>query len=353
MPTKSSTCRCGKEGVSFWYTLIRLETTLKQKPAVKNEYFDNTMVSDYKQCPRYFFLRHVRGWRREGKVAEPLAFGLAWHEAMDVVWTKYKTRKSDDKLLDAAMLAWNASWTKSGHPDMNTWSLEYEEKYKARTPMVAREMIKAYIEQRRQFLEKAKLHAAETPFAVPIFTDLPIYYIGRIDKHIELNGDQIALEHKTTSDYRKGGGFDSRYLESWSPSSQIEGYIHQSQHTKKPFRYVWVDAALVHKQARAFKFIPVSASTSGMDAWLWEVRDWVTRITSERRRLTEAGTANSHMTAYPRNTGQCSAKFGLCTYINICRSVPNPAQLTEPPAGFVEDRWAPFDLLGVDKIMKG
>lgn len=327
-------------------------TKTKMPPVVPaRRFYDNTMVNQYKECPRAYYLRHVRGWRREGRVPEPLAFGLAWHEAMDVIWTQYKSAKSDDKLLTAAMQAWEASWIESGHPSLEAWSFEYEERYKARTPMNALAMMKAYIEARRPMLDKAKLHAAETPFAVPIFPgDDTILYIGRIDKHIELNGDQIALEHKTTSDYKKDGGFTTHYIEGWSPNSQIEGYLHQSQHNPKPFRYVWVDASLVHKTARAFKFIPVSASMAGLDAWLWEVRDWITRIETEGERLADCPN-ESHMIAYPRATNSCAGKYGLCTYINICRSIPNPSQLTEPPAGFIEDRWVPFDVLGLDKIM--
>lgn len=317
---------------------------------LSNEYYDNTMLSGYKNCPRYYYIRHIKGWRGTGTSAA-LIFGLSWHSAMNVVWSGYHQLDHDD-LIVAAMRAFNATWTENGMRDMQEWSLEEEEKWSPRTPGTAMEMLPRYIEARKHILDQCKLNAAERPFAVPVFPDKTnVWYIGRMDKDIILNGDRVLIEHKSTSEYKKDGGFKTQYVEGWSPNSQCEGYLYQSYMDKKPARYVWVDAALVHKTVHdKFKFIPIAASTASLDAFLWEMRDWIERIRSEVERLAVSSPKDTHMTSFPKNTESCSGKYGLCSFISICRSVARPDLMKEPPEGFIEEKWEPFDVLQMEKI---
>ena len=103
-------------------------------------YFDNTRVSSYRSCPRKFYFRHVRHWRLQG-VAAPLVFGSSWHSAMDIVWQLAKTSKSNSEILVEAMRAFWENWEKEGAPPKASWSLETEEKFGARTPNNAAEML--------------------------------------------------------------------------------------------------------------------------------------------------------------------------------------------------------------------
>lgn len=322
-----------------------------RKPERTNRYYDNTMLGTYKDCPRKYFLRHVRGWRSEG-TSEALIFGLSWHEAQNVVWTHIANKDVPNEVLrDLAYDAFVATWVGEGltHPDQ--WTMADEDRYAPRTPGIAREMLHNYIELRRPMLMKAKVLNIEQPFAVPLFSDkADVWYIGRKDKKMLLNGDVIIVEHKTTSAYKSDGGFRNDYIEGWSPNSQCEGYLYSEQFTDKPARYIWVDAALVHKKVHdKFKFIPLSLTTAAMDGFLWEARDWVQRIESELER-SDMIRDQSHMTCFPKNTESCSGKYGLCTYIHLCRAIPRPDLLTEPPPGFIEDRWEPFDVLEMEKI---
>jgi hypothetical protein len=317
-----------------------------------NEYYDNSMLGAYKRCPRQYYFQIVRGWRGEG-ISLALVNGLAWHSAMNIIWQGYG-KMPNAKLVDLAMQSWNVTWVEEGMPSMDEWNMELEEKYAPRTPGTAREMLTQYLIQREGVLKSAKLENAEQPFAVPVFPDQPnIWYIGRKDKKILLQGDHIILEHKTTSEYKIDGGFKSQYLEGWSPNSQCEGYLYDSRVSDKvPARYIWVDAALVHKKVHdKFKFIPISASGASLDAFLWEMRDWIQRIRGEVKRLAEnSKPENTHMVSFPKNTEQCQGKYGLCSFISICRTTPRPDLLTEPPPGYVYKPWQPFDILQMEKI---
>jgi PD-(D/E)XK nuclease superfamily len=320
------------------------------------EYYDNTKLGDYKKCPRYYYLRHVKGWRPQG-TSMPLIFGLCWHDAMDVIWTGYEKVKqgviSKRDLVEAAMYSHEQLWIESGMKPFAELGLQDFEILGARTPMIAQDMLINYIEKREGILYDMELLAAERPFAVPLYPDRDdIWYIGRRDKDIRLHGDIVIIEHKTTSEYKVDGGFKTSYVESWYPNSQCEGYLYAGKlEYNEPVRYVWVDAALVHKKVHdTFKFIPVSATFAALDSWLWEARDWASRITSEMERLAEQSPGQPVMGAFPKNTGECCGKYGLCSMLNICRGYSNPAQVEEAPAGYIHDPWNPFDLLKIADI---
>ena len=77
-------------------------------------YLDNTMLKDYKDCPRKYFLRHKKKWRRTG-IAAPLVFGLSWHAAMDVLWSNFG-KVEDGELLTMAAGAFDQCWIEQGMP---------------------------------------------------------------------------------------------------------------------------------------------------------------------------------------------------------------------------------------------
>ena len=163
-------------------------------------------------------------------------------------------------------------------------------------------------------------------------------------------------EHKTTTAYKKNGPFRNEYMDSWSPNSQVDGYLYAGhmlygQNVKE----LWVDAALVHKQVHdGFKFIPVNRSISMLDGWLYETRFWIEMIqqeTEKLKKLRDSGDSNnlSFLPAFPKNTGACFHYAG-CPYRDICKMVNNPEHYDEPPMGYKEEHWSPFDVLELEKI---
>lgn len=318
-----------------------------------NSYYDNSMISAFKECPRKFYLRHIRGFCSKG-ISMPLTFGLSWHNAMDVLWGEYG-KMTDQDLLIAATKAFAATWEEQGLPPANQLTVDQLEKYGARTPFVAAEMLYEYLLKRKQTFDNPsfKLEAVEQPFAVPIYPDsTDTWYIGRLDKVFKLNGSRVIGEHKTTSDYKIDGGFKQQYIDQWSPSSQIEGYLYAGNlYFEGGVRYAWVDAALVHKKVHdAFKFIPVSASMSALDGWLWEVRDWIEQIKLEEKKLHSGAAKGDQMQCFRRNTDSCVGKYGPCTFKNICTSIDNPAKLDSAPDGYKVEFWSPFDILHIERL---
>src|SRR3990167_9367566 len=102
----------------------------------KSKFYDNTILSSYKYCPRRYFLRHKLGWRSEG-ITPPLAFGLAWHSGQDVAWKPARS-VSQQELPRLAMAAFLETWEDQGLPAEP--SLEQLEMLGMRNPSTAHEM---------------------------------------------------------------------------------------------------------------------------------------------------------------------------------------------------------------------
>lgn len=307
-------------------------------------YYDNTRVSTYRECPRKFYLRHVNHWRSEG-TALALVNGLAWHDAMDVIWSQMKN-KSDSDLHKMALAAYVQTWVKEGLPEPADMTMEQMDAFSPRGPHIASETLMNYILQRREFIENGELLAFEKPFAVPLGADDEIMYIGRLDKVFKhkVQGT-LVIEHKTTSAYAKAGGFRPTFVDSFSPNSQVDGYSHAAHMLYENVRGIWVDAALFHKTVHdKFKFIPVDRQFAMLDAWLQETRNWIERIENDKESFKTRGLAGT----YPKNTGACS-NFAGCSFRDVCRFHDNPADI-EVPSGYVVEEWSPFDVLKIEKL---
>lgn len=315
-------------------------------PKQDNKCYDNTRISGYKTCPRSYFIRHVLHWRSEGTGAA-LIFGLSWHDAQDVIW-QYAKKLTVGETAAIAHEAFKKTWADNGMPvDIPLESLGY---YEPRTPGIAAEMLYEYTSTRWKMLQECDLVAVEQPFAVPI-PDMPgHWYIGRLDKVVDYNAQRLVLEHKTTTAYATIGNFRSDYVDSWFMSAQVKGYQFGGGLFYGNINAVWVDAALVHKKIHnAFKFIPVSHNFTLLSEWLDGTKAWVRQISEEEDRYAEEQKLLPGM--FKRNDESCFGKFGACPFIDICRSIPDPSQLSEPPVGFVKEKWEPFNVLGFNHML--
>ena len=313
---------------------------------ITDRFDDNTKISSYKDCPRKYFLRHVMNWRSEG-TAVPLVFGLSWHEALSVIWTHAQQANKRD-LREAAIGKFNEIWQGEGMSiDMN---MEQLEALSPRTPNIAEEMLHNYIEDRWNVLSNARVVSDEQPFAVPIPNTERSWYVGRLDKVIEYNGQLLVIEHKTTSIYKKDGGFQSSYVEGWYSDSQVKGYQFGAGIYYPGLTQVWVDAALVHKTVHdKFRFIPVSHSFPLIKEWLDDTSEYIARIKTDEIKFHERGTLSGG--TFPKNENSCFGKFGSCSFLDVCRTTADIPPDAAVPVGYMIERWSPFETLGLEKIL--
>ena len=327
-------------------------------------YYDNTRLSQFKTCPRSYYFRHVRNWRREG-TNPAFAFGIAWHSAMDVVWgmlgASIENKRPSDEVAALAYHRFCESWKEEGYKLEHEMTPEELDDMMPRTPMIAAEMIANYVEHRREFISRSEVISIEQPFAVDLWGGVSSYgalirYIGRLDKVVRKDARISVIEHKTTTSYQgraPNHTFKYDYLEQWSPNSQVDGYLYSTHMLYgQSVKNVLVDAALVHKQCHdQFKFIPVERMLEQLDGWLIDARYWVSRVEDELNVLSKSRLDDDPvMTAFPKNTNSCFGMYGQkCTYHDLCKFWVNPEKETLP-VGFIEEEWNPFDLLEINKL---
>lgn len=317
--------------------------------------YDNTRLNDYKRCPRFYMYRHEFHWVPKG-TRLPLIFGGAWHAAQEVIWANAgKIPKGE--LAKRAFGAFLQHWCGEGMPAPADMDYDMQQEMSPRTPGRALEMIVAYIDKRAQQFVDFEVIAVEKPFIVPLDPeDDTLFYIGRIDKVVRRGSKILGLEHKTSSEYRKGGPFKSTFLESFSPNSQVDGYLY-ALHMLFPGEVggVWVDAALVHKMEEGFTFIPVEKRMEHLDSWLFDTRWWISQLEAERAKLKaeqEVQGRSAYLQAFPKRTSACRDFAVLCQYLDLCKAWPNP--VGKPlPRNFEESRWDPLDhIKGLEELRK-
>lgn len=315
---------------------------------------DNSKISCAKQCFRKFYYRYKLDWVRDGRKPAALAFGTAWHAAMDVIWGLYANNPAipNDELVQTAMSAFKESWTEDGFPceDSEPFGISLAE-LEPRTPYNAMEMLYAYVDQRRQLMDRCKLISIERPFIVPLSADLSTLYIGKLDKTVELEGGVSTVEHKTTSLYSKASKIRPSFLDSFSPNSQIDGYTHAGKmlHGEK-FKSVLVDVALVHKHVHdGFAIVPCRKLSHAMDEFLRDTTFWISQI-----KWCEAEGY------WPKNTNSCFDYNQVCPYADLCKGRNFDQMLEtyegyngtdtypEPLPGFKVEVWDPVEELHVN-----
>lgn len=300
--------------------------------------YDNSILSAYKDCPRKYQLRYLMDWRSEG-TSMPLVFGLSWHSGQDVVWQYARKVSGEQELANLAMVKFYETWEAEGLPA--ELDMEQIERYAPRTPLIAHEMYAGYIRDRWKILMEAQVLAVEQPFAVPMPGREDTWYVGRLDKVIDFNSQVLVIEHKTTTSYKKDGGFQTAYVESWFSDAQMKGYQFGGGLYFNGLSQVWVDAALVHKKEhKHFRFIPVAHQMPIIEEWIADTDKWIARL--------ELDTAKEY---FPKNENACFGKYGRCPFVDICRSIPDNALPEEPPPGFIIEKWSPFDLLKLEKLV--
>lgn len=315
------------------------------------ELYDNTRLSDFKKCHRFFFFRHRLHWVSDRERRIPLVFGGGWHAGMDVIWRGVHQGTERSVLVKQAHAAFMEHWEEGGMPTEFDTTLLKE--YNPRTPLVATEMFYAYYDRRHRAIAEMELVAVERAFAVPLQPDNDsLFYIGRIDKVVRPSDSRIrGIEHKTTtlsvSGWEKVPKIKGLYLEQWHMNSQVDGYNFALTMLYNRRADVWVDAALVNTKNEDFEFVPVERARSHIDGWLWEVLDWIEKVREEDRKLAEARPSDPYLKAFGKDTSRCIDFNSMCPFMDLCRAKPNPLQWGgEPPKGFVKTVWDPLEHIG-------
>lgn len=291
---------------------------------------DASKIKDFLSCPRMFFYRHVLGWEVD-RPNNHLAFGSAWHEAMEhLLLNGY-----DDNSIMTAFDKFLACYREQ-FPE------ETDELFAPKTPMNALRALQAYAEA----WHNDDFKTLHTEIGGQISIDGKRSLAFRMDSVCEHpDGSLFSLEHKT-----KGGAFTRVWIDQWPLSIQVGGYSHvlACLALDKPVRGVVINGAAFIKKRElcdfAFERVPVYRSPEHTQNWLFHINHYFDQIEMELDQLwNNCKPSDTIMTAFPMNPESCTKYFG-CQFFDFCNAWNNPlARCEEPPIGYVIRHWNPLD----------
>jgi hypothetical protein len=305
------------------YSWLALPAPLEYHPTF--DILDATKIQSFMDSPRRFFYEYILGWRKE----EPnihLAFGSAWHEAMEYMMNNVGNY-SDSVVINAFDLFVTTFVEAYGSTGMD----------EVKNPDKALQALALYA----KMFEGDDFRTLYTEVAGTVPIRLPDRLLHvKVDSIIECEDGIWSMEHKST-----GNEFSwntGSWAGQWGLKPQIFGYTHFLRALYGPIaRGVKINGLLVSKRRVDMKRIPFRKSADMMQASLDSLNHWVDQIDWNMRQLEQESAANQTMFAFPCNGVSCT-KFNTCPYSAFCEQWPNPLQKADRlPSGLIIDRWDP------------
>jgi len=292
--------------------------------------FDSSKIQDYLRCPRFYFYRHMLGWRH----ASPnnhLEYGQGMHLALEFL---YANGFTDTNIVEAYEIFLNHYRQHFGEHE--------DELFFPKTPRRMLEAIAKYVVNYSRDLKDYKVLYTEVAGSVPIAQDRLIHF--RIDAIMEdSDGNVFVLEHKTGSGHYL---WDSQWLLSIQtgtythalyciyPQERVKGVLVNGIHFLKRKTGDYID----------FRRVPCWKTPDHMRVWHWNVLTHTDNIVHNMEALAEATDNDPTMACFPLNPTSCNMWNRLCEYHSYCCAWPNPLRrCQEPPLDMIVEFWNPND----------
>ena len=300
---------------------------------------DSSKISDYMRCPRYFFYRHILGWKKAG-VSHDLIFGESWHRAKEFLLINGFV----DGWIDGAMDAFNAYY-RQHYLDITDL-----DRY-PKSPAGARESLELYEKQYKDTMnfELSKIKgrpATEVYGTVPIDDDGNRLHF-RMDAIGMNQYEKIAyMDHKSTK------SDNPIYQQVWSISTQMMTYYHAlvciagANHIGDVYGGI-VDLSIFRKGSKGHehKRIPIRKTMGMLNEWLVNVSEWVRAINFDVKTMFDLMSVfrqKESMPVFRRCDHGCTAYYTMCPFFDLCTMWENPLQrCDEVPLGYEQEYWDP------------
>lgn len=275
--------------------------------------FDNTSISWFVTCPRYYQLKMIERWE-PAKLSVHLWFGQHFATALE---RYYKCRAEGMDLEEAMVTVVHAAL-------IDTWIYKRDEQgniieprvgapYDSFNPAKTREsLIRTIIWYIDQFhdedlkilmLSNGK-PAVELSFKLAI--DDGNYYCGHIDRIATLGDDPYLMDQKTT-----GSTISQSFFSAFDLNFQMSGYTFAGKALFHiPVKGVIIDGAQIAVGFTRFERGFTFRTQDQLDEWYDGLMYWIEQIQSATRK--------QH---FPQNLTSCE-KYGGCEFRNVCARSP-------------------------------
>lgn len=285
-----------------------------------NKVFDNSMISDYRLCPRYFEFRHIENLVPKGDPDNfKASFGSAIHEALEVFYEKMKEGLDffDPEVEESVKGEMTTAF-------LNYWS-PFEGQDDIRTAAKGIIIVEKYYDTFKE--ETFKVIETEIGGAITM-GDYTI--ILKSDTLIEENNELKILEHKTSA---------HRGFLITKPNSQLDTYIVGVREiTGREVKSAILNQIYFRKgrsnekQEDTVSFVREETYRNEE-----EIKEWC----EDTYAWCEAITRSLSRGYFARNPSACTS-YGGCQYRQICESSDNSLQQTLKEAMFEEKMWEPW-----------
>lgn len=318
---------------------------LQRSPSITRS-IDNTALQSYMECPRKFFYSMVLHRRRGGMTKPALAYGSTWHKGLE---THYRTGGDRTAVQRAMVMSWQPHENPDDHRTIERALTEYDK----------------YIGKYGSHDEEAKVWGKTVGFPDSPVVEVPTElwwpatekypaalhpYTGKIDRIVEHQGLFYVEDHKTTS------ALGPYYFKQFDPSNQMMGYAWLAQKlTGLPIAGIRINAHAVLKRESKFERQTIHFSPERLNEWAANYNIWIQRIEAsmaEYKSLlhvqsvlpkVDAIEQDALLSAFPHNFNACAAKYGQCTYTDVC-TYPARLRMKILQAEFEENAWDPMAL---------
>ena len=253
----------------------------------KNElsWFDNSMLEEWRRCPRRFFYRHLKGLIPKGQVEEsPLRFGTLIHESFEIL---YRTQNV----------------TESVEHFVKNYNIQNDPK---RSCSRGIEIINGYWAQRKNFIKEYDVLESEIVFEI----DFQAWkYRGKID---------LILKNKDTNvvqgvDFKTNSWAISTVTNSLEISPQFRGYqLYLTKKYENVSGFYLVDIIQLNPKNTEFYLTPIRVGKEFLD-------EFDRNVSAETIAITEA----FRWGVWPQNAPHACGVFNrTCVYHSLCSQIP-------------------------------
>lgn len=290
--------------------LVQIES---RRSALIPRSIDNTALDMYMACPRKFYYGMVLNRRRGGPLSPALAYGTTWHKILE---THYRKGGDAAAVRSAAIMSWQPHSNPDDHRTLDRALSAYD----------------AYVERWGTHDVEMKgwgrtVGYPDSP-VIENATELwwpgaPHPYAGKIDRVFEHQGLYFVEDHKTSSQ------LGAQFFNQFDPSNQMMGYAVLAQMlTGLPIAGVRINAHGVLKTQNKFERKIIPYSQPRLLEWQANYNEWVLKLEHSYSWLggqdgMTMGNTETALHAFPHNFNACAAKYGQCTYAEVCANAPH------------------------------
>lgn len=309
---------------------------------------DNTALDAFTQCDWKFLASMIWHRRREGALSPALCAGDALHKMLEV---HYKTGGDREMVLLTLQAVWQ------GH--------DREDDFRTPERMVS--IYDDYIRFWGAHDHDCRNNGKTVGYPEQPLVEIPLEvgwtakedvingfspaslhpYTGKLDRIIEWQGLYYVEDHKTTAaPGGDGDRFGGQFWSQFDPSNQMMGYAVLAQEmTGLPIAGVRINGIGWLKTKTKFGRQLISYAPQRLVEWKSNYNRLVERLEEGYRRL---AAGDPPEIAFPR-TWRCHQKYGACTYVDICTTIPQRRQQVLEQ-DFVVNEWNPMHAGGEEAV---